>query len=56
VRAAGCHPVGLVPYAPSRWPPALTRLLTFVHWSERTTARQVMRALRETRRTAEVGR
>jgi hypothetical protein len=54
VRAASCHPVGLVPYAPGRWPPALTAMLTFVHWSERTTPRQVMRALRETRRTAEV--
>jgi len=50
VLSADCHPVGLVPYPPSRWPPALGRLLTFVHWSERTTARQSMRALRETRR------
>ena len=50
VLAANCHPVGLVPYAPGRWPPALAAMLTFVHWSERTTARQVMRALRETRR------
>jgi hypothetical protein len=52
VLAAGCHPVGLVPYPPSRWPPALARAITFVHWSERTTARQVLRALRETRRSA----
>lgn len=50
VLAAGCHPVGLVPFPPSRWPATLGRLLTFVHWSERTTARQLLRALRETRR------
>jgi len=49
VRAALCHPVALVPYPPSRWPPALVRVMGFVHWSERTTARQVMRALRESR-------
>jgi hypothetical protein len=56
VRAAGCHPIGLVPYAPSRWPPALASFITFVHWSERTTARQLMRVLRETWRSAESGR
>jgi hypothetical protein len=56
VLAAGCYPVGLVPYSPSRWPPALARFITFVHWSERTTARQVMRALRETRRPSEMSR
>ena len=49
VVAAHCHPVGLLPYPPSRWPMALGRVMSFVHWSERTTARQVMRALRETR-------
>jgi len=49
VRAAHGHPVALAAQAPSRWPAVLTRAMTFVHWSERTTARQVMRALRESR-------
>ena len=56
VVAAHCHPVGLLPYPPSRWPPALGRTMSFVHWSERTTARQVMRALRETRPASRAAR
>jgi hypothetical protein len=56
VVAAGCHPIGLIPYPPSRWPSALTRAMTFVHWSERTTARQIMRALRESAVARKVGR
>lgn len=55
VRADFCHPVALTPYPPSRWQPALARLLSFVHWSERTTARQVMRAVREARMRAAAG-
>jgi hypothetical protein len=47
VRAAMCRLVALVPYPPDRWPAALTRLIAFVPWTESTTARQVMRALRE---------
>jgi hypothetical protein len=47
VLAAGCLPVGLVPYAPDRWPPALARKITFLHWSERTTAGQVKKAVWE---------
>lgn len=47
VRAAGCSLIGLVPLGPERWPPALAARVTFVHWSERTTARQIARARRE---------
>jgi hypothetical protein len=47
--AAGCSAVALVPFAPGRWPPDLTRMMRCVHWSERTTARQIVRALRERR-------
>lgn len=45
--AAGCYPIGLVPYPPNRWPAALTGTMTLVHWSEHTSVRQVVRALRE---------
>ncbi|MBL8350155.1 MAG: hypothetical protein JNL87_07545 [Burkholderiaceae bacterium] len=48
VRGAGCRAIAWVPFAPARWPPALTRELGLMHWGERTTARQVVRALRET--------
>ena len=47
VRSAGCRAIAWVPFAPARWPAALTRELTLMHWCERTTARQVVRALRE---------
>ena len=50
IAQAGCWVVALTPFAPRRWPAALTGAMTFVHWSERTTARQVARALRESRR------
>jgi hypothetical protein len=49
VRAAMCRLVALVPYPPDRWPVVLTKLISFVPWTEQTTARQVMRALREAR-------
>jgi hypothetical protein len=49
-RAAGCPPIALVPFGPQRWPEALARRLTFVHWSERTTVRQIARAMRESAR------
>lgn len=48
VRGAGCRAFAWVPFAPARWPALLTRELTLLHWCERTTARQVGRALRET--------
>lgn len=47
VDRAGCRVVALTPFAPRRWPAALARAVTFVHWSEQTTARQVARAVRE---------
>jgi hypothetical protein len=49
VRDAGCSLVGLVPYPPARWPSALSRCMAFIHFSERTTARDVMRGLRDAR-------
>jgi hypothetical protein len=45
--AAGHRPIALVPYEATRWPAALQRAMTLVHWSERTTAAAVRRALRE---------
>ena len=50
VAEAGGSTVAVTPFAPRRWPAALTRPMTFVHWSERTTARQAARALRESAR------
>jgi hypothetical protein len=47
VRAEGHRLVGLVPFGPARWPPALAESMTFVHWSEHTTAASVHRAVRE---------
>jgi hypothetical protein len=55
VRAAMCRLVALVPYPPDRWLVALTRLVAFVPWTEQTTARMVMRALREARTIDERG-
>jgi hypothetical protein len=55
VRAAMCRLVALTPYPPDRWPPALARWISFVPWTENTTARQVMRALREARTPEERG-
>jgi hypothetical protein len=49
-RAAGPRLVGLVPYHALRWPPAIARALTLLHWSERTTVGEVRRAQRDTRR------
>ena len=34
---------GLVPYAPSRWPAAIARRYTLMHWDRRTTAGSVRR-------------
>jgi len=48
VREAVCPLVALAPIGP-KWPPALARRISFVHWSERTTARQIGRALRDAR-------
>jgi hypothetical protein len=47
VRSSGHTLVGLVPYEARRWPPRLTRAMVLLHWSERTTAGEVRRALRE---------
>ncbi len=41
VRHAGCPLVALLPYAPSRWPRPLRRLINMVHWDPRTTAGRV---------------
>lgn len=49
VRAAGCPLLALVPYEARRWPGALMRAITLIHWSERTTVRHVRRALRHAR-------
>jgi hypothetical protein len=47
VRGLGHAVVGLVPYEATRWPPVLARVMTLLHWSERTTAGEVRRAARE---------
>ena len=47
VRTAGYRLLALVPYEARRWPPRLTRVMTILHWSERTTVGEVRRALRE---------
>lgn len=49
-RAAGCRLVGLVPYEATRWPPRVARAMTLVHWSERTLAGHVRRAMRDAAR------
>jgi hypothetical protein len=40
----------LVPCQATRWPAALARAMTLIHWSERTTVAPVRRAVREGRR------
>jgi hypothetical protein len=47
VRAAGHPLIAVVPYEARRWPAALTRALTVLHWSERTTVGAIRRARRE---------
>ena len=47
VRTSGHTLVGLVPYEARRWPPRLARAMVLLHWSERTTAGEVRRAMRE---------
>jgi hypothetical protein len=51
VRRGGHASIGFVPYEARRWPPAIARSLTLIHWSERTTVGEIRRALRETYRT-----
>jgi hypothetical protein len=46
VRDEGCALFALVPWEASRWPPALARAMTLLHWSERTTVGEVRRAVR----------
>ena len=46
-RGLGHTPIGLVPYEARRWPPLLARALVLLHWSERTTAGEVHRAMRD---------
>jgi hypothetical protein len=50
VRAEGHRIVGLVPFAPARWPSAVAEAVTLVHWSEHTIAGAVHRAVRESQR------
>jgi hypothetical protein len=52
VKAEGHRVVGLVPFAPERWPADLADAVTFVHWSEQTIAGAVHRATREAQREA----
>jgi hypothetical protein len=44
-------PVCLVPFEAREWPPEITRLMSCIHWSERTTAAAIVRALRPERRS-----
>jgi hypothetical protein len=46
VRGDGYVLLALVPYEARRWPAVLTRAMTLLHWSERTTIGEVRRALR----------
>jgi hypothetical protein len=46
LRARGADVVGLIPYAPARWPPHLSTSISCVPWSERTTAGAVRRIVR----------
>ena len=48
VRSEGFVLLALVPYEARRWPAALARAMTLLHWSERTTVGEVRRALRRT--------
>jgi hypothetical protein len=50
VRRGGHPTIGFVPYEARRWPTAIARSLTLIHWSERTTVGEIRRALRETYR------
>ena len=50
---AGHVLVAFVPYEATRWPRRLLRVMTLVHWSERTTVGAVRRALRDARRRFE---
>ena len=45
VRGTGRAMLALVPYEGRRWPPALARAMTLLHWSERTTAGEIRRAV-----------
>jgi hypothetical protein len=45
-REASLRPVCLTPFEAREWPVALARALSFVHWSEHTSAGAVLRALR----------
>jgi hypothetical protein len=42
-KASGCAVVALVPYAPSRWPRALSDHINSIHWDRHTTAAQIRR-------------
>ncbi|MFL6255073.1 MAG: hypothetical protein ACJ74T_08610 [Pyrinomonadaceae bacterium] len=46
VRRAGCPLLALVPYGPSRWHPALARLMTIIQWDRNTTAATVNKLVR----------
>jgi hypothetical protein len=46
VRDEGSDLFALVPWQASRWPPALARAMTLLHWSERTTVGEVRHAVR----------
>ncbi|HEX8699740.1 MAG TPA: hypothetical protein VF815_12930 [Myxococcaceae bacterium] len=46
-RRAGSRVVVLVPYSPGRWPRALQRGMSLVHWDRRTTARAILQALQK---------
>ena len=48
--AEGHRLLALVPHQATRWPPRLERVMTLIHWSERTTVAPVRRAVREGRR------
>jgi len=47
VREAGCELIALVPYEAARWPPRLSRAMSVIHWSERTSVGSVRRARHE---------
>jgi hypothetical protein len=46
LRGLGCSVVGLIPYGRSRWPSGLSRRISCIAWSERTTAGTVRRTIR----------
>lgn len=48
--AEGYRLLALVPHQATRWPAQLERVMTLIHWSERTTVAPVRRAVREGRR------